>query len=100
MYVRNLKNKQSNGRHSVQLYVTRNTAVYFDCFGIEHDLWEILNKTKDKSSTHNILRIQNDDSTMCGSYYITFIQYVIWWKTLLDYTNIFSNGDYKKNDKI
>ena len=29
-----------------------------------------------------------------------FIEYMITRKTLLDYTNLFSPNDYKKNDKI
>ena len=37
---------------------------------------------------------------MCGFYCITFIEYVMAEKLLLDYTNLFSPNDYKKNDKI
>ena len=37
---------------------------------------------------------------MCGFYCITLIEYIIAGKTLLDYTNLFSFNDYKKNDKI
>ena len=37
---------------------------------------------------------------MCGFYFITFIEYMLARKTLLDYTNIFSPNDYKNNDKI
>ena len=36
---------------------------------------------------------------MCGYYCITFIEYMIAGRTLLDYTNFFPN-DHKKNDKI
>ena len=34
MYVININDKQSNGTHWVLLYNDRNTAVYFDSFGI------------------------------------------------------------------
>ena len=37
---------------------------------------------------------------MCGFYCIAFIKYMLAGKTLLDYTNLFSPNDYKKNDKI
>ena len=60
----------------------------------------VLNKIKDKSITHNIFRIQDNDYIMCGFYCIAFIEYMVAGKTLLDYTNSFSLNDYKKNDKI
>ena len=37
---------------------------------------------------------------MCGFYCIAFIEYMLLGKTLLDYTNLFSPNDYKKNGKI
>ena len=37
---------------------------------------------------------------MCGFYCITFIEYMLAEKTLLDYTNLFSVNAYKKNDKL
>ena len=37
---------------------------------------------------------------MFGFYCITFIEYMLAGKTLLDYTNLFYTNDYKKNDKI
>ena len=37
---------------------------------------------------------------MCGFYCIAFIEYIHVGKTLLDYTNLFSSNDYKKNGKI
>ena len=61
---------------------------------------EVLNKIGDKSITHNIFRIQDNESIMCGFYCITFIEYMLAGKTLLDYTNLFSPNYYKKNDKI
>ena len=72
----------------------------FDSFGIEYIPVKVLNKIKDKSITHNIFRIQDNKSTMCGFYCIAFIKYMLAGKTLLDNTNLFSLNDYKKNDKI
>ena len=37
---------------------------------------------------------------MCGFYRITFAEDMLAVKTLLDYTNLFSPNNYKKNDKI
>ena len=37
---------------------------------------------------------------MYGFYCIAFIEYMLAGKTWLDYTNLFSPKDYKKNDKI
>ena len=37
---------------------------------------------------------------MCGYYCIEFINYMLKAKTLLDYTNLFSPNDFKKNDQI
>ena len=37
---------------------------------------------------------------MCGFYCIAFIECMIARKTLLNYANVFSPNDYKKNDKI
>ena len=69
-------------------------------FGMEYIPQEVLNKIKGKSISHNISKIQDDDSFMCGFYCIAVMEYMIAGKTLLDYTNLFSLNDYKKNDKI
>ena len=37
---------------------------------------------------------------MCGFYCIAFIEYMLSGKTFLDYTNLSSPNDYRKNDKI
>ena len=48
----------------------------------------------------NIFRIQAYDSIMCGYLCIKFINYMPKGKTLLDYTNLFSPNDFKKNDRV
>ena len=75
-------------------------AVYFDSFGPEYISREVLNNINNKSITHNILRIQSDDSITCGFYCIAFIEYMVAGKTLLDYTKLFPTNDFKKKDKI
>ena len=37
---------------------------------------------------------------MCGYFCIEFINYILKVKTLLDYTNLFSPNDFKKNDRV
>ena len=37
---------------------------------------------------------------MCGNFCIEFINYMLKGKTLLNYTNLFSPNDFKKNDQI
>ena len=44
--------------------------------------------------------MQAYDSIMCGYFCIEFIKYMLKGKTLLDYTNLFSPNDFKKNDQI
>ena len=51
---------------TVSLFIEWHTAVYFDSFRIEYISQEVLNKIKDKAITHNIFRIQDDDSITCG----------------------------------
>ena len=92
--------QNSKGTHWVSLFFNKNTAVYFDSFGTEYISQEVLNKIRDKSITHNIFRIQDNESIMCQLYCIAFIEYMLAGKTLLNYTNAFSPNDYEKNDKI
>ena len=98
-YLTNVDDKNSKETHSVSLSIDRNTALFFD-FGIEYISPKVLNKIRDKSITHNIFRIQDDDCVKCGFYCIAFIEYMLAEKALLDYTNLFSSNDCEKNDKI
>ena len=96
----NLDGKQSKGTHWVSLFIDKNTALYFDSFGIEYIPQEVLNKIRDKFITHNIFRTQDNDSNTCRFYCITFIKYILAGKTLSGYTDLFSPNDYKKNEKM
>ena len=73
----NFDDKKSKGTYWVSLFIDGNTAVYFDSFGIEYIPQEVLNEIRDKSITHNIFRIQDDDSISCGFYCIAFIEYML-----------------------
>ena len=100
MYVINLNDKKSKGTHWFSLFINKIKAIYFDSFGTEYIPQEALNKIKDKAITHKIFRIRHNESNMCRFYCITFIEYILAGKTLLDYTNLFSPNDCKKNGKI
>ena len=95
------------GTHWVSLFVKANKVIYFDSFGIEHIPKEINKFIKKRSSLkgaarikRNIFRIQAYDSIMCGYFCIEFINYMLKGKKLLDYTNLFSPNDFKKNDQV
>ena len=109
-YVINLDEYKKAGTHWVSLFVKTNEIIYFDSFCIEHIPKEI-NKFihpkelgsavgSNKKIKANIFRIQAYDSIMCGYFCIEFINYMLKGKTLLDYTNLFSPDDFKKNDQI
>ena len=53
-----------------------------------------------KNITPNIYRIHAYHSIMCGYFCIWFINFILKGKGLLDYTNLFSPNDCKKNEKI
>ena len=56
----------------------------------------ITKQNKDKSITHNILRMQDNDSVICGFYCYAFIEFMLAGKTLLDYTNLFLRKTIKR----
>ena len=87
------------GTHWVSLFVKPKYTVYFDSFSIEHTPKEI-NKFINNDIKTNIFRIQACDSIMRRYFCIEFINYMIKGKTLLDYTNLFSPNDFKKNDQV
>ena len=101
-YVINLDEYENTGTYWVSLFVKPKYTVYFDSFGVEHIPKEINKfignkKTKFKAS---IFRMQVYNSIMCGYFCIKFINYMLKGKTLLDYTNLFSPNDFKKNDRV
>ena len=100
-YVINLDEYENTSTHWVSLFVKINDAIYFDSFGVEHIPKEI-NKFigNNKKIKANIFRIQAYDSIMCRYFCIEFINYMLKGKPLLDYTNLFSPNNFKKNDQI
>ena len=99
-YVINLDEYENTGSHWMALFVKTNGAIYFDSFGIEHIPKEINKFIGNKEIKTNIFRIQACDSILCGHFCIEFINYMLKSKTLLDYSNLFSSNDFKKNNQV
>ena len=99
-YVINLDEYENTGTHWIALFVKPKYTVYFDSFGLEHIPKEINTFIGNNNIKSNIFKIQAYDSIMCGYYCIEFINYMLKGKTLLDYTNLFSPNDFKKNYQI
>ena len=72
----------------ISLFIDRNITVYFTFFGIQYIPQEVLKEIKDKSITHSIFKVQNDNSVIHEFYCIAFIEYMMAGKTLSDYTNL------------
>ena len=62
-------------------------VTYFDSFRVEH--------TPKENAKTNIYRIQ----AYAWIFFIGSIDFMLKGKCLLDYTNLFSPNEYKKNDK-
>ena len=107
-YVINLDEYENTGTHWVSLFVKTKYTIYFDSFGVEHipkEINKFINNDTTKSNAiarikSNIFRIQAYDSIMCRYFCIEFINYMFKGKTLLDYTNLFSPNDFRKNDRV
>ena len=98
VYVINLDEYSDIGTRWIALYVNNKTVTYFDSFGIEHISEEIKNFTNNKNIIANISRVQNYDSIMCEYFCIGFIEYMLPGKSLIDYNNLFSPNNFKRND--
>ena len=76
-----------------------NNATYFGNFEVEHIPIEIVILI-DKSIVSNIFRIQAYFWIMYGYFCIGFIDVMLVFKTLIDFTNLFVLNNFKKNDDI
>ena len=99
-YVINLDEYENTGIHWIALFVKTKYTVYFNSFGIEHIPKKINKFIGNKNIKSNIFTIQAYNSIMCGYFCIEFINYMLKGKTLLDYINLFSPNDFKKNDRV
>ena len=100
-YVINLDEYADVGSHWIALYIKNDEIIDCDSFGVEHIPKEIMKFIGNKKDIKtNIFRLQAYDSIMCGYFCIEFIDFMLDGKSLVDFTNLFSPHDFKKNDKI
>ena len=78
----------------------KDEVFYFDSFGVEYILKEIMERIGNKNIKISIFRTQDNNSIMCGYFCILFIEYMLNNKTLTDFTNLFSPYDFKKKNEI
>ena len=73
---------------------------YFDSFGVEHipkEIKKLIKRSTNKFTiVTNIFRIQAYDSVMCGYFCIGFINFMFKGNSLTDFTNLFSQNNFKK----
>ena len=99
-YVINLDEYVDVGTNWIALFCNRNEIVYFNSFGVEHILEEINKFIGNKNIKSNIFRLQANNSVICGYFCIGFINFMLAGKKLIDYTNLFSPNNFKKNNNI
>ena len=99
-YVVNLDEYEDAGAHWIALCVKNNEITYFDSCGVEHVPKEIKKFIGHKNIKTNIFRIQADNSIMCGYFCIGYIDFLFVGRSLTDFTSLFPQYDFKKNDNI
>ena len=99
-YVINLDGYSDIGTHWVALWVDNSNVTYFDSFWVEHIPKGIKTFVNRKNMKTNIFRIQAYNSIMCEYFCIGFIDFIFAGKTLTEYTNLFPQNNFKKNDDI
>ena len=97
-YAINLDEYSGIGTHWIALYVYIKTVTYFGSFGVELIPKEIKKCINNKNIIANILRIQAYDSVICGYFCTGFINFMFKGNSLIDFINLFSPNNFKKND--
>ena len=81
------------------MYLNAENVTYVESFGVEYIPKEIRKLIGNKNVETNTYKIQAYDSIMCGYFCIEFIDLMLKGNILLEYTNLFSPNEYKKNQK-
>ena len=76
-YMINLDEYAEVGRHWIALYCRRNETVYFNSFGVEHVPEETKKFIGIKNLIANILRVQANNSIICGYFCIGLIDFML-----------------------
>ena len=83
------------GTHSIALYALNNVT-YLDSFDVEHIPKEIKKLIDGYTITTSIHWIQAYDSVMCKYFCIRFTDFMLKYKSLTYFTNVFSPNNFKK----
>ena len=89
-YVINLDEYSDIGTHLIVLYALNNNVNYLDSFGVEHIPKEIKKCINGYTITTSIYRIKAYDSVMCKYFCIGFIDFMLKYKSLRYFTNLFA----------
>ena len=76
-YMINLDEYAEVGRHWIALYCRRSETVYFNSFGVEHVPEETKKFIGIKNLIANILRVQTNNSIICGYFCIGLIDFML-----------------------
>ena len=79
---------------------TKNDDIYFDSFGVEQISKEVKTFISNKNIKTNIFRKEAYDSMICAYFCIGFIDFMLAGKTLIEFRNLLSPVNFKKNDNI
>ena len=99
----NLSKHNEEGSHYVAIYSTTKKIIYFDSFGqpIKNNLIKIFVKKylKRKKFLFNKVKIQDDQSSFCGIFCLSFLACQEKNISLQKYVNLFDKSSLKENDK-
>ena len=84
--------------------MNRDNVLYFDSFGVKHIPIEIRKFIENENIVTNIYScilviVFAYDSIMCRYFCIGIIDFMLKGKRSSEYTNLFSQNEYEKNDK-
>ena len=82
------------------MYVNGSNIIYFDSFRDKNTPNELQKTIGNKNMITNIYTMQAYNSIMRGYFCIGFIDFMLTFKSLLEYTNLISPNEYKKNGKM
>ena len=98
----NLSKTKEKGTHFVAMYVSKNSVIYFDPFGLKCHTQSIclyLEMYKRKI-IESLVTIQHPLSFHCGFYCIGFVFALDYNLSLSEYQNIFGSTNLDNNDNI
>lgn len=102
--VYNLSKHDEEGTHFVAIYSNKNEIIYFDSFGepIQNVLIKNFVKkySKNKKYLYNKTKIQDNQSSFCGIFCLSFLSAMENKTNLKKFISNFNPTDLTKNDKI